>query len=150
MSEQKAANKLTASAARKLLCEKDPHFHILGAPQKVRVAVEFARAGKVVYGQAFDLVRTDVSVDFDDSASIAQSLDKIFLYEIKSTNRALSEGFAGYFFSLSTAELLVAQSLGDRFRFVFINIKTHELLDLSLREVFAKARGIYPSWSIKF
>jgi hypothetical protein len=77
-------------------------------------------------------------------------LGNIQLYEVKSSARTLKPGFASYFFSLSTAELLVAQSLGDNFRFAFVNIHSGEVLDLSLREVFARARAIYPSWSVKF
>lgn len=112
--------------------------------------VAFAKRGVVVYGQAFDLIHCDPSVDFDDDAAVEKALSEIRLYEVKSTNRTLKPGFADYFFSFSTAELLVAQSLGDNFRFAFININSGEFLDLSLREVFGRARGIYPSWSIKF
>lgn len=147
---EKAHNKLTASAAKDLLCRKDPRFRTLSGPQKKRLAVEFAKRGVVVYGQAFDLVHCDPSVNFDDVASIERALKDIRLYEVKSSNRTLKPEFADYFFSFSTAELLVAQSLGANFRFAFVNIHSGEVLDLSLREVFARARGIYPSWSIKF
>ena len=34
--------------------------------------------------------------------------------------------FGGYFFSLSTAELLVAQNLGNRYRFAFVNTRTRK------------------------
>lgn len=112
--------------------------------------MEFAKHGRIVYGQAFDLVHCDPSANLDESADIARVLPTLRLYEVKSSNRQLLPGFGGYFFSFSTAELLVAQSLGENFRFAFVNIVTNEVLDLSLREVFAKARGIYPSWSIKF
>jgi len=147
---ERASNKLTASAARDFLCRKDPRFRALKGPQKTRLVVEFARRGVVVYGQAFDIVHCDPSVDFDDAASIEKALSDIRIYEVKSSSRTLKPGFADYFFSFSTAELLVAQSLGDNFRFAFVNILSGEMLDLSLREVFAKARAIYPSWSIKF
>lgn len=147
---ERAINKLTASAAREYLCRKDARFRALNGRQKSRLVVEFAKRGVVVYGQAFDLVHCDPSVDFDDVASIENALGDIRLYEVKSSARTLKSGFADYFFSFSTAELLVAQSLRDNFRFVFVDIHSGEALDLSLREVFAKARAIYPSWSIKF
>jgi len=147
---ERASNKITASTARALLCKKDPCFRILTARQKTKIAVALARRGMVVYGQAFDLVSCDVSVNLDDENAIDRALPKLRLYEVKSSSRSLKPGFADYFFSFSTAELLVAQSLGDNFRFAFVNIHSGEVLDLSLREVFAKARAIYPSWSIKF
>lgn len=46
--------------------------------------------------------------------------------------------------------MLVAQSLKEKFRFIFVNTKTGSFLELSLQEVLAKARGIYPTWSIQF
>lgn len=147
---ERASNKLTASAARDFLCHKDPCFRALTGPQKLRLVVEFAKRGVVVYGQAFDLVHCDPTANFDDSKAIEKALREIRLYEVKSSSRTLKPGFADYFFSFSTAELLVAQSLGDNFRFAFVNINSGEMLDLSLREVFARARAIYPSWSIKF
>ena len=146
----RATNKLTAIAARDYLCVKDLHFRKVTGPQKLRLVVAFAKRGVAVYGQAFDLVYCDPSLDLNDTSLIEEAYDNIRLYEVKSTNRTLKPGFADYFFSFSTAELLVAQSLGDNYRFVFVNICSGECLDLSLREVFGRARGIYPSWSVKF
>jgi hypothetical protein len=45
---------------------------------------------------------------------------------------------------------LVAQNLREQYKFAFVNIKTEDFLELSLAEVFTKAIGIYPTWSIKF
>jgi hypothetical protein len=78
-------------------------------------------------------------------------MDAITIYEIKSTNRTkMGPDFKGYFFNLTTAELLVAQSLGTQFRFAFVNILTEDYADLSLNELFGKAKAIYPAWHIKF
>lgn len=84
----------------------------------------FAGQGSVVYGEAFDVVRVlpGTAVDFNDLGSVVRNIDNLVLYEVKSTKRNLPADFAGYFFSLSTAELLVAQSVGERqFRFAFVN-----------------------------
>lgn len=147
---ENANNKVTASAARKLLCTRDPWFRALTPQEKTNVVVALAKRGVVVYGQAFDLVHCDPAANFKVEAEFTPFLPSLRLYEVKSSSRTLKPGFAGYFFSFSTAELLVAQSLGDNFRFAFVNINSGEVLDMSLREVFAKARAIYPSWSIKF
>jgi len=147
---ERTGNKITAAEARRLLCRKDPCFRILTGAQKLRVAVAFAKRGCVVYGQAFDLIHCAPSLDLNDDSAIEAACKEIRLYEVKSSSRALKPGFADYFFSFSTAELLVAQSLGENFRFAFVNIHSGEYLDMSLRGVFARARAIYPTWSIKF
>ena len=48
------------------------------------------------------------------------------------------------------AEVLVAQSLKERFRFIFINVTSGAHMELRLPEVFGRARGIYPGWSLSF
>ena len=77
-------------------------------------------------------------------------LSQIVFCEIKSTKQTFADDFRGYFFGLTAAEVLVAQSLKDQFRFIFLNTITGSFLELKLNEVFAKARGIYPTWSISF
>ena len=63
---------------------------------------------------------------------------------------ATKADFGGYFFDLTTAELLVAQSLGDRYRFAFVNTISKTWIDMSLNDIFARARKIYPKWAIMF
>lgn len=90
-------------------------------------------------------------MDLDSAESIYERIDDLLVCEIKSTNNpSVKERFAGYFFAITAGEMLTAQSLGDRYRFVFVNTITRELLDLSLREIFARSRGIYPTWSVRF
>jgi hypothetical protein len=78
------------------------------------------------------------------------NLKQITVLEIKSSRKRLKPGFGGYFFSLTAGEVLVAQSLRDQFRFALVDTTTGEHLELTLAEVFAKAKGIYPTWSICF
>jgi hypothetical protein len=75
---------------------------------------------------------------------------QITIFEIKSTRKKLKPDFSGYFFALTAAEVLVAQSLKKNFKFVFVNTTTGDFLELDLVGIFAKARGIYPTWSISF
>ncbi len=110
----------------------------------------FAERNLVVYGKAFDAVRLSKHVDLTDLSAVRTHLDAITVYESKSTNRKLPPSFKGYFFALTGAEMLVAQSLKHRFRFAFVNTVTGAVLDLSLIELFGRARGIYPTWSIAF
>jgi len=77
-------------------------------------------------------------------------LDQLTLYEIKSTAKKGGTNFSGHFFSITAAEILVSQSLRKRFKFIFVNVQTKEHLELALSEIFGRAKGIYPGWSISF
>jgi hypothetical protein len=89
-------------------------------------------------------------VDLDDPAAISRNLEKITLCEIKSSSRILPDDFKGYFFALTGAEILVAQNLKRRFKFILVNIKSGAHIELTLQELLGKARGILPTWSNMF
>lgn len=110
----------------------------------------FAKRDLIVYGKAFDVVHLTESVNLDSLEEVEANLSKVFVCEIKSTKKDLAADFRGYFFGLTAAEVLVAQSLKSQFRFIFVNTVSGAHLELPLSEVFAKARGIYPTWSISF
>lgn len=149
--ERSPSGQQTAKAAAKLLLELDSGFMIPTAKQREALLVAFVLEGFVVYGKAFDIVKLARPIKLDDASEVRKNLDAVTLYEIKSTNKeSVTPNFDRYFFSLSTAELLVAQNLGSRYRFAFVNVRTRTHIELTLREVFAKAKGIYPTWSIQF
>lgn len=149
--EPRATGQQTAKAAAALLVQSDTGFLVPTASQREAILVAFVLEGFVVYGKAFDIVKLSRPIDLENSSTIRQNIDAVTLFEIKSTSKdAVTPTFERYFFSLSTAELLVAQNLGDRYRFAFVNIKTRAYIELTLREVFARAKGIYPTWSIQF
>ena len=145
-----ASRNQTAKKAAQILLQTGAGYLVPTAKQKRLLLVEFARRNLVVYGKAFDVVRVAGSLNLDDSAEIAAKLDNIVLCEVKSSNRELPDDFRGYFFALTTAELLVAQNLKGRFKFIFVNTVAGTFMELTLQEVFARARGIYPTWSIMF
>lgn len=140
----------TAKRAAQILSRCGEGFVIPTARQKRLLLVEFARRNFVVYGKAFDIVKVSGTIDLDNPADVERGLDRIVLCEIKSTARRLPADFRGYFFALTTAELLVAQNLKGRFRFVLVNTSTNAHLELTLQHLFGMARGIYPTWSIMF
>ena len=112
--------------------------------------VGYAKLGKTLYGAAFDVIRLDRPVDLNDADAIAASVDAITICEIKSTNRPqLGEDLRGYFFNITAAELLTAQSVGALYRFVFVNTLTGAHQEMALNEVFGRARGMYPAWHIR-
>ncbi len=140
----------TARRAAEILVRKDLGYVIPTGKQKKNLAVAFVKQDMIVYGKAFDIVRLSAPVDLNDIAEIEQHLANITLYEIKSTSKGVRREFEGHFFSLTAAEILVSQSLKAQFKFVFVNINTGEHLELTLSQMFARAKGIYPGWSICF
>jgi len=145
------SNQATARLAAEILGQHGTGFVVPTARQREAILIAFVRAGYVIYGKAFDILRVKATFDLADENAIRNHLDDIVLYEIKSTSKAnIPADFRGYFFSLSTAELLVAQNLGPRYRFAFVNTRTRTHIELGLPELFARSRGIYPSWSVMF
>jgi hypothetical protein len=140
----------TAKAAAALLVAKRAGFIIPTGKERQNLLVAFAKRGKVVYGKAFDVVKLSGAVDLNELAEVEKHLEQITVFEIKSTRKKLRSDFAGYFFALTAAEVLVAQSLKKQFGFVLVNTGTGEHLEMSLSEIFARAKGIYPTWSICF
>jgi hypothetical protein len=141
----------TAKLATEILVESGSGFIVPSAAQRKAILIAFVQAGYIIYGKAFDVVKTTAHFDLADPMDVGRHLDAIVIYEVKSTNKErVPQDFRHYFFSLSTAELLVAQNLGSRYRFAFVNVRTRTHIELSLTEVFARARGIYPTWSIQF
>lgn len=140
----------TSKKAAEILVEKGCGFFIPTAKQRQNLLVAFAKKGKVLYGKAFDVVKTTCPVDLNDVESVEQNLPSIVIAEIKATKKELPADFGGFFFALTAGEVLVAQSLRDQFRFVFVNTTTKGFLELRLKDIFARAKGIYPTWSISF
>ena len=146
----KKSGNTTANLAAQILIQKQIGFVLPTAKQKRHLVVAFAKRDMIVYGKAFDIVRLAETVDLDSLEEIEAQLDKISLYEIKSTRQDFNDTFDGYFFGLTAAEVLVAQSLRQRFKFVFVNTLSGVHVELTLSQIVARAKGIYPTWSISF
>ena len=140
----------TAGKAALILVGKGMGYLVPTSKQKKNLVVAFAKRDMIVYGKAFDVVRLSAPVNLDSLDEIEANLGKVLVCEIKSTKKDLATDFRGYFFGLTAAEILVAQSLKAQFRFIFVNTVTGAFLELQLNEIFAKARGIYATWSISF
>ena len=136
--------------AAKILVAKKDGFIVPNAKQKQNLLVAFAKKGKVVYGKAFDIVKLSSFVNLNDLVDLEKNLQKVTIFEIKSTKKKLRADFSTYFFALTAAEVLVAQSLRKQFKFMLVNTTTGEHLEMHLADIFARAKGIYPTWSISF
>ena len=151
--ELPASNQATARKAKAILQELEPaRFRDPGSARGT-IAAAFAEKGFVVYGKAFDVVElTDPAVILSEPSSVKIGIEKktICLVEVKSTSGERDDEFRNHFFSLSTAELLVAQSLKDLYKFAFVNTTTKGYRLVTLKQVYERAKAIYPTWSIRF
>ena len=150
------SNKQTAEVAKQWLVESkaDRGYRTLRPRERVRIVQAFAARNKVVYGQAFDLIRIPPrsEIDFDDLALVTGAVKEgaVVLVEVKAAKRARKGShFKEHFFSISTAELLVAQSLGELYKFAFVNVDAKECYEVSLRQIYSRTKAIYPTWSIR-
>ena len=138
----------TAKKAAEILVSKNLGFIVPTAGQKLNLLIAFAKKNKVVYGKAFDIVKLSEPVVLDDLVDLEQNLQKVTIFEIKSTKKKLTSDFSSFFFALTGAEVLVAQSLKKQFKFALVNTSTGEHVEMDLAQIFARAKGIYPTWSI--
>lgn len=141
----------TARAAVAYLQSLGEGYHEPTRSERDALLVAFAKARLPLYGAAFDVVRAPASIDLSSAEDIHANLDNILICEVKSTNRVnMRADFSGYFFNITAGELLTAQALGDRYRFLFVNTVTQSHIERSLQEVFGAAKGMYPAWHIRF
>ena len=145
------SSKQTANNALQILVKANKGFHLVSKNERMVLLVAFARNNKVLYGQAYDLIKCKKKINYENEKEVFDNLKHITIYEIKSTNRKeMAKDFKNYFFDLTTAELLVAQSLGKQFKFAFVNTTTKQFIELSIDEVFAKSKKLYPKMAIRF
>jgi hypothetical protein len=142
-----ASGHATAKRATEILLAHDARYHCPTRAERDALLVGFAMRRKTLYGAGYDMIRTDQHIDLADPAAIAAAIDAITVCEVKSTKQEkIRPDLKGYMFNITAAELLTAQSVGERYRFVFVHTVTGENQEMSLSEVLGRARGMYPAW----
>ena len=152
MAEQNINRQGTAKKAVEMLVEKNEGFKEPTKTERLNIIIAFAKKNKVIYGKAFDIIKIEgEKFNLEDLSELEENIERLTIYEVKSTaKKDIKEYFEKYFFGLTTAELLVAQNLKKYFKFIFVNTLTGETMELTLKQIFEKAKGIYPVWSIQF
>jgi len=143
------SQKQTAKRALEILSSGKDNFRVLTRRERNILMLAFAENNKVLYGNAYDLVKCPEKVDFSKIDEVRKAMKSIIVYEVKSTNRVnMKQDFSGYFFDLTTAELLVSQSLKEQYMFAFVNTTTREHVQMTIRDILGRAKNIYPKWAI--
>ena len=108
--------------------------------QKKNLVVAFARKGKVVHKRAFDLIRISGKVDFSDENDIMKNLKNITFIELKSTESSKDSKFSGHFFGLTVNQMSMGQTFKDQYRFIFLDIKNNNILEMDLKKLYSRMR----------
>lgn len=151
LDELASGGKATAAKAVKLLTGPESPYLAPTKADRWALAAVMAKNQRILYGDAFDLVQLPEGVGLNDEGGLLKKWRELRFFEIKSTSKAsVKADWSGYFFSLSTAELLTAQNLRGQYQFMFVNTLTGKFEPMTLQAVFARAHAIYPTWSISF
>jgi hypothetical protein len=141
----------TARRAVDQLCAIDGRYKCPSRIERDALVVAFARKRMTLHAAAFDVVRLERPLDLFDEEILIENIDAITVCEIKSTNqKSVTDSLRGYFFNITAAELLAAQSLGAQYRFLFVNTVSGLHQEMSLNDVMGRARATYPAWHIRF
>ena len=119
---------------------KKPGYMELTNQQKKNLVVAFARKGKVVHKRAFDLIRISGKVDFSDENDIMKNLKNITFIELKSTESSKDSKFSGHFFGLTVNQMSMGQTFKDQYRFIFLDIKNNNILEMDLKKLYSRMR----------
>ena len=119
---------------------KKPGYMELTNQQKKNLVVAFARKGKVVHKRAFDLIRISGKVDFSDENDIMKNLKNITFIELKSTASSKDSKFSGHFFGLTVNQMSMGQTFKDQYRFIFLDIKNNNILEMDLKKLYSRMR----------
>ena len=133
--------KSTENKAENILLKKEGYVK-LSDKEKSNLMLAFMKKGFPVHKKAFDLVRTTSKINFLDEYDITRKIKNITLIEIKSTARSdVDAHFSKYFFGLTIREQMLAQSLKNQYRFIFVHTKTENILELNLSQLFSRIKN---------
>ena len=124
------------------------HGFVRPTPQQRKNLVEaYAQVGKEIRAKGFDLIRES------DSKTINNPVENITLFELKTAGRKrkspVKENWSGLGFTLTGAEKHNAETLKDKFKFIFLNLKNGALHECKLDDFFSSgAANTYPTWSV--
>lgn len=142
-------NQRGASGEVSVLLEME---HWVTRPRSIGLKVllaALAESGVVIKGSSFDAIALPdgESVDFTDPIAVQTMLPKITFIEIKTANQErVREGFTGFFFALTEAEIAASEALGPKHRVALYNKLSRELLLTSIPEILARTKSM--NWQL--
>jgi hypothetical protein len=102
-----------------------------------------------IKASSFDAIQVpeEVKVDFSLRDSVAASLSVLKFIEIKTSSKVTVDAdFNGFYFSISEAELLAAEALGDQYVVALHHKVSQTYRFYSMDEIFRRRRSL--SWQV--
>lgn len=123
------------------------------AQQRKNLVAAYATIGKTVKAKGFDLIKESDSKTINSPDQLAEAVENITLFELKTAGRErkslVKENWSGLGFTLTGAEKHNAETLKDKFKFIFLNLKNGALRECKLDDFFSSgAANTYPTWSV--
>ncbi|MBX3378239.1 MAG: hypothetical protein KF678_14690 [Phycisphaeraceae bacterium] len=123
------------------------------AAQRKVIAETFASQGIKIHTQEFDVVEARHADKLKSVAALSTVLHELSLFEVKSCGAGrkatVSAGFKSFGFTLTSKEKYNADTLGDRYRFIFFNLRTSTHRVCRLQDFFCDNMArIYQTWSV--
>ena len=121
--------------------------------QKKNLQKVFSEVGKKFSKSGFDLLDVGDIQNINDLEKLRQNINDIKIYELKTAglNRRseVSDNWKGLGFTLTNSEKINADSLGNQYKFIFLNLKTNKFGIFNLSDWFNEAKSnIYPTYSV--
>ena len=121
--------------------------------QRKNIVAAYAKHGKEVKAKGFDLIKQADVATINNVNALAKKAESIKLYELKTAGKKrksiVKENWSGLGFTLTSSEKHNAETLGDNFKFLFLNLKNNALHECKLEDFFSSdVANTYPTWSV--
>lgn len=121
--------------------------------QRRNIADALEARGTAINERGFDAFHEDFLPVVDSVDALKECHERIKLYEVKTcgANRRaeVSPGFRGLGFTLTRKEVDNALLLGSQYRFLFVNLRTHQYRECALEDFFNTEHSrVYETWSV--
>ena len=121
--------------------------------QRKNLEKVFSEVGKKFSKKGFDLLDARDIQSINDLEKLRQSINDIKVYELKTAGRnrksEVSDNWKGLGFTLTSSEKINSDSLGNQYKFIFLNLKTNKFGIFNLSDWFNEAKSnIYPTYSV--
>jgi|TARA_Y100000310_G_scaffold312280_1_gene359429 hypothetical protein len=123
------------------------------ASQRKNIVDAFATIGKEVKPRGFDLIESAFADAACHPGALLEVIDQITLFELKTAGAKrkseVKDDWSGLGFTLTSTEKHNAEILGDKFKFIFLNLKNHKMDICALGDFFKpEISNIYPTFSV--
>jgi len=121
--------------------------------QRENLVAAYFMKGKTLKPKGFDLIKESDVEATNSLHKLLKTIDNIELFELKTAGKkrkkAIGEDWSGLGFTLTSSERHNAETFGNNFKFIFLNLKNNSIHKCSLKDFFLpEVSNIYPTWSI--